>query len=172
MEYGTLKAIALFTTLTLACFSALAEPIPAGADSLTWSVPVKSGVSAVSVVESLKNAAVSNNLLYLGESPFYKQVQAMTGERYRYVNFLSFGDPLLSKSLLDHSDRYAAFLPIRIAVVEDRDGKFWLYSLNLDLMLQSGEDLTSAAKKTALALHERVLKMINDAAIAESNLSP
>ena len=138
----------------------------------TWSVPVKSGLSAAKLEQSLKDAATSNNLLFIGESPFYKQVIAITGKSYRYVNFLSFGDAVLMKSLLDYSDRYAAFFPIRIAVVEDREGKLWLHSQNLDIMLQAGEGLSSAAQEAALALQDRVRKTINAVPLAESNAIP
>jgi uncharacterized protein (DUF302 family) len=135
-------------------------------------VPVKSGVSAANLEQSLKDAATSNGLLLIGESPIYKQIEAITGKAYRYVNFLSFGDAELMKSLLDYSDRYAAFFPLRIAVVEDREGKLWLHGQNLDILIQAGDGLSSAAQDAALELQDRVRKTINAVPLAESNAIP
>ena len=172
MKCWSLKTVAGWAAIALFCFPVFAEPTLSGADSLTWSVPVKSGVSAANLEQSLKDAATSNGLLFIGESPIYKQIEAITGKSYRYLNFLSFGDAVLMKSLLDYSDRYAAFFPIRIAVVEDGEGKLWLHSQNLDIMLQAGEGLSSAAQEAALALQDRVRKTINAAPLAERNALP
>jgi len=51
--------------------------------SMMWSVPVDEGLSTEDVVESMKSIAVSRNFLFVGESPFYKQIRAITGEDYR-----------------------------------------------------------------------------------------
>ena len=90
--------------------------------SMMWSVEVQEGLSAEDVIESMKSLATSRNFLFVGESPFYKQVQAITGEEYRYVNFLSFCDAKVGMKMLEYQDHYSGFMPCRIALVEDNSG--------------------------------------------------
>jgi uncharacterized protein (DUF302 family) len=132
-----------------------------------WSVPVNDGLSADDVVQSMKSLATSNNLLFVGESPFYKQVEAITGEDYRYVNFLSFCDAKVGKMMLEYHDQYSGFMPCRIALVEDRRGKLTLYSMNLDLMIHGGQSLPPGLKQEAVRVRDSLRKIMTGAAAGE-----
>ena len=114
--------------------------------AMMWSVPVKEGLTPDEVIDSMKSLATERNFLFVGESPFYKQVEAITGEKYRYVNFLSFCDAQVGKAMLEYRDQYSGFMPCRIALVEDKDGRLWLHSMNLDLMIHGGTDAAAGAQ--------------------------
>jgi hypothetical protein len=43
--------------------------------------------------------------------------------------------------MVDHSDAFSAYLPCRIALIEDQKGEKWLYSLNMDMMIYGGVPL-------------------------------
>ena len=135
--------------------------------AMMWSVPVNDGLSADDVVQSMKSLATSNNLLFVGESPFYKQVEAVTGEDYRYVNFLSFCDAKVGKMMLEYHDQYSGFMPCRIALVEDRRGKLTLYSMNLDLMIHGGQSLPPGLKQEAVRVRDSLRKIMTGAAAGE-----
>jgi uncharacterized protein (DUF302 family) len=135
--------------------------------SMMWSVQVEEGLSAEDVIESMKSLATSRNFLFVGESPFYKQIQAITGEDYRYVNFLSFCDARVGKMMLEYRDQYSGFMPCRIAIVEDREGRLWLYSMNLDLMIHGGKSLPPELKKSALRVRDTIREIMNGAAKGE-----
>jgi len=135
--------------------------------SMVWSVPVDEGLSAEEVVESMQSIAVSRNLLFVGESPFYKQVQAITGEDYRYVNFLSFCDAQVGKKMLEHRDHYSGFMPCRIALVEDKNGRLWMYTMNLDLMIHGGKELPADLKADAIRVRENIRAIMEGAAKGE-----
>jgi hypothetical protein len=74
-----------------------------------WSMPVKEDLSPDDVIESMKSLASSKNFLFVG-SPFYK-LKAITGEDYRYVNFLSFCDARVGQQMLEHGTSTAASCP-------------------------------------------------------------
>ncbi|ESQ09320.1 MAG TPA: DUF302 domain-containing protein [Chromatiaceae bacterium] len=135
--------------------------------AMMWSVPVQEGLSTDDVVESLKSLATSSNLLFVGESPFYKQVQAITGEEYRYVNFLSFCDAQVGMRLLEYRNQYSGFMPCRIALVEDNDGKLNLYSMNLDLMIHGGRALPTDLKQDAIGVRDKLREIMLGAAAGE-----
>jgi len=135
--------------------------------AMMWSEPVQDGLSVGDVIDSLKSLATSKNLLFVGESPFYKQVEAITGEDYRYVNFLSFCDAQVGKMMLEYRDQYSGFMPCRIALVEGRDGKLTLYSMNLDLMIHGGQSLPPGLKAQALRVRDTIRSIMAGAAHGE-----
>lgn len=135
--------------------------------AMMWKVQVDEGLEPEEVIESLKSLASARNMLFVGESPFYKQVEAMTGERYRYVNFLSFCSAQVGKQMLDYQDPYSGFMPCRIALVEDKQGKLWLYSMNLDLMIHGGNELPPDLKKGAQMVRSYIREMMELAAKGE-----
>ena len=135
--------------------------------SMMWSVPVEEGLSAEDVIESMKSIATGRSFLFVGESPFYKQVQAITGEDYRYVNFLSFCDAQVGKRMLEYRDQYSGFMPCRIALVEDKKGRLWMYSMNLDLMIHGGKELPPDLKADAIRVRENVRAIMDGAAKGE-----
>lgn len=135
--------------------------------AMMWSVPVQEGLSTDDVVASLKSLATSKSLLFVGESPFYKQVEAVTGEPYRYVNFLSFCDAQVGRKMLEYRDQYSGFMPCRIALVEDRTGKLALYSMNLDLMIHGGRPLPPDLKQDAMQVRDKILAIMQGAAAGE-----
>jgi len=135
--------------------------------SMMWSVQVDDGLTAEDVIESMKSIATERNFLFVGESPFYKQVQAITGEDYRYVNFLSFCDAQVGKEMLEYRDQYSGFMPCRIALVEDKNGRLWMYSMNLDLMIHGGKELPEDLKADALRVRENIKAIMDGAAKGE-----
>jgi uncharacterized protein (DUF302 family) len=147
----------------LAKFMAHKDP----ADAMIWSVPVAEGMSPEDVVTSLKSLAVQHSLLFVGESPFYKQAAAVTGKPYRYVNFLSFCDVRVGMKMTDYNDAYTAFMPCRIAIVEDSKGALSLHSMNLDLMIHGGKELPPDLKEGAIRVRNAIRKIMEGAAAGE-----
>jgi uncharacterized protein (DUF302 family) len=135
--------------------------------AMMWAVPVKDGLSPQDVIESMKSIAASHNFLFVGESPFYKQIEAITGHDYRYVNFLSFCDAQVGKQMLEYRDNYSGFMPCRIALVEGKDGKLWLYGMNLDLMIYGGTELPADLKASALRVRDTIRRIMEGAAAGE-----
>jgi len=135
--------------------------------AMIWAVPVEEGLGTDDVVQSLKSLASGKNFLFVGESPFYKQVEAVTGEDYRYVNFLSFCDAQVGKMMLEYRDHYSGFMPCRIALVEKRDGSLWLYSMDLDLMIHGGRELPPELKSEAIRVRDTLQEIMVGAAVGE-----
>lgn len=134
------------------------------ADALVRVVKVEDGMSPEDVVESLKSIAVELGLLFVGESPFYKQVQAVTGEPYRYVSFFSFCDATVGAMMADYNNRYTAFMPCRIALVADPDGTLWLQMMDLELLVYGGKPLPPDLKEAALKVRNSLITLMDRAA--------
>ncbi|MCK5877628.1 MAG: DUF302 domain-containing protein [Candidatus Marithrix sp.] len=136
-------------------------------DAMVWKFPVDEDVSVEDVKDSLKSLATDRNFLFVGESPFYKQVESVTGKPYRHLSFLSFCDVEVGVQMAEYNDAYTAFMPCRISVVEDKQGKLWLYSMNLDLMIYGGKELPPELKANTIKVRDTILAIMEGASHGE-----
>nr|CRH06977.1 conserved exported protein of unknown function [Candidatus Magnetococcus massalia] len=135
--------------------------------AMMWQVEVEEGISVEDVKESLKSLAAARNFLFVGEAPFYKQVQAVTGKPFRHVEFLSFCDARVGAMMADYRDEYTGFMPCRVSIVEGKDGKIRLFSMNLDMMIYGGKALPPELKSEALRVSKIIQEIMQGAAQGE-----
>jgi uncharacterized protein (DUF302 family) len=129
-------------------------------EATVWKMEVAEGLSADEVEETMKFVANEHNIANVGELPLSKDVEAKIGGKYRYVKIFMFCNSLTARLMLDYNDAYSAYLPCRISMVEDPDGKLWLYSLNMDLMIYGGRPLPEELKAEALNVKTVILDIM------------
>lgn len=100
---------------------------------MTYKVKAKPGLSFDDVVESMKLRANKHNYKYVGHSPLSKDVEAITGKPSPRVEVFSFCDSVVARKLLDYVPELIAFLPCRIAVLEDAHKQIWLITIDWDI---------------------------------------
>lgn len=137
------------------------------ADAFVWTVPVEEGVSAEDVKESMKSLAVARNFLFVGDSEFYKQAEAVTGKPFRHVSLMNFCDARVGTKMIDQNDAYTAFMPCTISLVEGKDGKLRLYSLNMDFLIHGAKELPPKLKADALRVRRTMREVMEGAARGE-----
>lgn len=135
--------------------------------TMVKTIPVKEGLSPEDVVESMKSLAVQHGMLFVGESPFYKQVEAVTGKPFRFVAFYSFCDAMVGVKMIEYNSAYSAFMPCRISLVEDPQGRLWLHMMDLDLMIHGGKPLPPEVKAGAIKVRDALEKVLTGAANGE-----
>jgi len=133
-------------------------------DATIWRFPVEEGISPEDVEESLKNIANELNLANVGELPLSLDIAAKTAKPYRFVKIFLFCDSLTAAQMLDYNDAFSAYLPCRITLIEDKTGKLWLYTLNMDLMIHGGEPLPPELKVKAEKVKSMILELMERAA--------
>jgi len=137
------------------------------ADAFVWAVPVAEGVEVEDVKDSMKSLAVERNFLFVAESPFYKQAEAVTGEKFRHVAFMQFCDVRVGIAMLNHNNAYSAFMPCVISVVEHQDGSIWLYSMNMDFLIHGARELPPELKASALKVRRAMRDLMEGAAAGD-----
>lgn len=154
--------------LTLVVHSAMAAS-PAPALSYTKMkvqiarVQIQEGVSFDDAVESLKLRANQHNLKFVGASPLYKEIEALTGKPAKRMEIFSFCDGLTAQQMIAADPVMISFMPCRIAMVEDAQGKRWIISMMMDETIIRA--LPSDIRKDA----ERVMNSMKDMMLAASN---
>ena len=137
------------------------------AEASIWKIPVEEGMTAADVEETMKFVANEHNFKNVGEMPLYKEVEAMSGQPYRYVKIYMFCNALTASRMLDYSDAFSGYLPCRITLIEDKEGKLWLYTLNMDGMIYGGKPLPPELKEEAENVKEIILDIMNRGATGE-----
>jgi uncharacterized protein (DUF302 family) len=131
------------------------------ADATVWKIPVNEDLSAEEVEETMRFVANEHNIKNVGELPLSEQIEAMSGKKSRYLKIYMFCDALTAANMLEFSDAFSAYLPCRISMVEDKQGKLWLYSLNMDAMIYGGKPLPTALKEEAEGVKKIILDIMN-----------
>ena len=131
------------------------------AEATVWKVAVNEDLSAEDVEETMKFVANEHNIKNVGELPLSAEVEAMSGKKSRFFKIYMFCNAMTAAMMLEYSDAYSAYLPCRVSLVEDKQGKLWLYSLNMDAMIYGGTPLPSALKEEAIGVKTIILDIMN-----------
>ena len=148
-----LPAFALFYVSLTA-----AAPVSIPIEDTVVKQQIDDGVTMDDAVESMKLRANLLNMKLVAEMPLSKQVEAM-GQKARRMDIYQFCDPLTAQRMVEANINFAAYLPCRIALVEDEKGKGWLVMMNPDMML-NGATLSPELKKQATKIRDSLLDIM------------
>jgi len=125
-------------------------------------IQIQDSVSFDDAVESLKLRANQHNLKFVGVNQLYKEIEALTGKPSKRIEIFNFCDGLTAAKMLTADPQMIAFMPCRIALIEDKEGKRWVISMMMDLkMIQAMPEET---RKSA----EHVMAAMKDMMVAAS----
>ena len=123
-------------------------------DAMIVKVKADDGITAEELQASIRTIANELNIKNVGELPLSQQVEAMTGQPYRYVKIYMLCDAMTAASMLNYNDAFASFLPCRITVLEDEEGALWLSTMDLNLMIHGGKPIPPALKSDAMKIRD------------------
>ncbi len=138
-----------------------------GAEATIWKTQVKEGLSVTDVEDAMKSVATEYNIRSVGELPLSKQISLMSGKKYRFLKIYMYCNPLTAAKMVDYNDAFSAYLPCRVSLVEDKEGRLWIYSLNMDMMIYGGTPLPPALKKEAKRVKEVIQAIMSRGASGE-----
>ncbi len=117
---------------------------------------VADDISIEDVEEAMSSIATDLQIKEVGMLPLSKQVELQLGEKQRFLKIYQYCKPTTAMTMVDYSDAFSAYLPCRIALIEDQDGKKWLYSLNMDMMIYGGAPLPADLYELALEVKDTI----------------
>jgi uncharacterized protein (DUF302 family) len=92
-------------------------------------------MSIEDIEEAMAEIAIERNIKDVGQLPLSEQVELQLDKKQRFLKIYQYSKPTTAMTMVDHSDAFSAYLPCRIALIEEQKGEKWLYSLNMDLMI-------------------------------------
>lgn len=131
-----LGSLAVSVPASGAATTKVSQPDPATG---VYKVAIDPGVSFADAAQSMRLRANALNLKLVAELPLSKQVEAVTGKPERTVTIFQFCDAVTAKELIDMSMDFVIYMPCRIAMIEDTDGKGWLIMPDIDVNLVAKE---------------------------------
>ncbi|HIO93332.1 MAG TPA: DUF302 domain-containing protein [Leucothrix mucor] len=137
------------------------------ADATVWKRQLEDGVSVEDAEEAMDSAAVELGIMAVGKLPLSTQVEKMTDKKQRFLKIFQYCNPITAMTMVDHSDAFAAYLPCRISMIEDKQGKLWLYALDMDMMISGGRTLPDKLLKEAKKVKEVMLEIMKRGASGE-----
>lgn len=122
-------------------------------------IKVADDVSNEDVEEAMTSIATAESIRDVGKLPLSEMVELQTGKKQRFLKIYQYCSPRIAMIMVNHSDSFSAYLPCRIALIEDKSGQRWLYTLNMDFMIYGGAPLPDDLLKKAVEV-KRVITAI------------
>ena len=97
---------------------------------------LKKGISAEDAIEAMLSKAAAANMKNVGHQPVSKELKARGIDSPR-LEIFQFCNPEDAIKMVKYNTLFAAYMPCRIALVEDAKGILWLEMLNLDMLINS-----------------------------------
>jgi len=112
-------------------------------------MPLDKGVSVDDARMSINLKAEELNMKKVGYLPVSEELKAR-GLNTPHLEIFQFCNPEDAMKMVQFNTLYSAFMPCRMALVEDKNGGLWLQMLNLDMIIDKyplPEDLRAIAVK-------------------------
>lgn len=122
-------------------------------------IPVADDVSNSDVEEAMESIATAEGIRSVGMLPLSEMVELQTGKKQRFLKIYQYCSPRTAMIMVDHSDAFSAYLPCRLALIEDQEGQRWLYTLDMNAMIYGGAPLPDFLLEKALEV-QRVITAI------------
>lgn len=128
-------------------------------------MPLNDGVSAEDARQAMLSKAADVNLKMVGNQIVHKELQAR-GLETGILEIYQFCDPEDAMKMVQFNPLYAAYMPCRVALVEDSDKKLWLTMINLDFLIDN-VPLPQELRTIAININGKMLDIISAAATGE-----
>jgi uncharacterized protein (DUF302 family) len=126
---------------------------------------LKPGVSIDDAIQAMRSKAIDLNLKLVGEQHVSKELESR-GVESPYLSIFQFCNPMDAKVMVVSNPIFSSYMPCRISMVEDPQGKMWLMMLNLDMLINS-QLLPPAVVDTAIRVNQQMLEVMVAGATGE-----
>lgn len=127
-------------------------------EQTVYKVPIDDGVSASDVHEAIMSKGAELNMKFVGHQPLSKELKSR-GVEGGQVDIYQFCNPMDARKMINHQIIYVAYMPCRIAMVEDDKGKLWLMMINLDMLINNTQ-LPPELKTMAINISDKLKQLI------------
>jgi uncharacterized protein (DUF302 family) len=143
----------------LALLSVLIGAPVAASESISISdtvlkMPLADDVSMDDAIDSMKLRANGLNFKLVAHLPLYKELESMGVESNR-IEIFQFCDARIANEMVAFNPDFSAYLPCRITLIEDSDGKPWLITLDLGKIIP-GANLSPELREKAELVRDNI----------------
>lgn len=128
-------------------------------------ISLAKGITPDDAAEAMVSKASELNLKLVGRQQVHKELEAR-GLNPPHIEILQFCDPEDAMKMVQLDPLYSAYMPCRISLVEDNDGKAWVYMLNLDMLINSNS-LSPELQSIAIRINQNMLAILTSGATGD-----
>jgi uncharacterized protein (DUF302 family) len=131
-------------------------------------IPVSKGLSTNDVEEAMESAATKLNIRSVGMLPLSEMVELQTGVKKKFYKIYQYVAPRKAMSLIEYnSTKFSIIFPIRIHLIEDADGNFWLTTPEIDLMVEDQNAMPANIQESLSSIKIWVKEIMNAGATGD-----
>lgn len=116
------------------------------------------GVSKEDAAEAMQSKAIELNLKLVGKQMVSDELRAR-GVESPHLSIYQFCNPMDARVMVVANPIFSSYMPCRVSMVEDGEGKTWLMMLNLDMLINS-ELLPGNVVETAMKVNQQMLDIM------------
>jgi uncharacterized protein (DUF302 family) len=158
IKAAIMVAISLISTMTMAKELDFADH-GFNIEQTVYKIPVSEGITPEDVHEAIMSKGVEMNMKFVGHQPLSKELDAR-GVSGGQIDIYQFCNPMDARKMIDFNPIFVAYMPCRIAMVEDSEGKLWIMMVNLDMLINNTK-LPTQIKKMADGISNRLKQIID-----------
>lgn len=121
-------------------------------------VPLAPGLKPSDAVAALQSKAVELNMKMVSHQPLSAELKAR-GVDSRRIEIFQFCNPYDARVMVNHNPIFAAYMPCKIAMVEDENKQVWLMMISLDVLINKSP-LPLVVRKTAERVNNTLKKIL------------
>jgi len=126
---------------------------------------LQEGVTPEDAIEAMLSRAAEINMRTVGRLRVSEELSAR-GVKTNHLEIFQFCNPEDAAKMVAFNPIYAAYMPCRIALVEDEAHKFWLLTLNLDILINKVA-LPDDLRRIATSVNGAILDIMSAASTGE-----
>lgn len=130
-----------------------------------YKVPLAKGLKPSEAIAALKSKAEELNMKLVSHQPLSEELKAR-GVESRRIEIFQFCNPYDARVMVNHNPIFAAYMPCKVALVEDADKQIWLMMISLDVMINKSP-LPLVVKKTAERVNNTLKKILRAGATGQ-----
>ena len=116
------------------------------------------GVSKEDAAQAMESKAVELNMKLVGKQLVSRELEAR-GVETPHLSIYQFCDPMDARVMVMANPIFSSYMPCRVSMVEDAEGKTWLMMLNLDMLINS-KLLPPKVIETAMKVNQHMLDIM------------
>jgi len=136
-------------------------------DGMIWRARVAEGLTFDDVDAAITSLAAGLNLRDVGQLPLGQQVTLMQDAPWRTLHIYMFCNPLTAASMIEHELAFSVWLPCRISLVEDAQGGLWLYTVNMDVLMDQARGMPPSLVAEAQNVRNAIYELVAGAAVGD-----
>lgn len=126
---------------------------------------VRDGLTMEQSVDAMIAKANELDMELIGRQSLHKSA-ALRGNSIPRMEVLQLCNTQDAVALTVRNPVYAAYLPCRISLIEDGAGRYWLATVNLDILVNN-ESLTPELQEIAIRINQGLLAVMTAGAIGQ-----